>query len=231
MKEGMKNLKDSITNKIYCLIVAEVLARNIFMSKPVTRLFPCWGISRSIYLFHLIFSNFSRSLGGLPLLYLIHITLEGFQSLFSFVAWKADKGAGRGFLYDVLVGKEMCAMGSVHDSQVIQRDIINWTLNVGSRSAVVCTVRELGISKQRLDCGFQIRIGRRQGSGWLWSWALKKGAGRWLVWLRSQECYGKWMYHMGVQEEPAWWSGRGCLPACLPAGSVLRLRFVFGVCF
>ena len=41
MKECMKNLKDSITNKIYCLILAEVLARDIFMSKPVAELFPC----------------------------------------------------------------------------------------------------------------------------------------------------------------------------------------------
>ena len=59
MKEGMKNLKDSITNKIYCLILAEVLARDIFMSKSVTGLFPCWGISRSSYLSCSIFLSFS----------------------------------------------------------------------------------------------------------------------------------------------------------------------------
>jgi hypothetical protein len=35
MKEGMKNLKDFIINKIYCLNLAEVLARDIFMSKPI----------------------------------------------------------------------------------------------------------------------------------------------------------------------------------------------------
>jgi hypothetical protein len=39
MKEGMRNVKDSITNKIYCLILAEVLARDVFMSKPVIGLF------------------------------------------------------------------------------------------------------------------------------------------------------------------------------------------------
>ena len=30
MKEGMKNLKDSIANKIYCLMLAEALARDIY---------------------------------------------------------------------------------------------------------------------------------------------------------------------------------------------------------
>ena len=59
MKEGMKNLRDSITNKIYCFILAQVLARDIFMSKSVTGLFPCGGISKSCYLSCLIFSNFS----------------------------------------------------------------------------------------------------------------------------------------------------------------------------
>jgi hypothetical protein len=39
MKEGIKNLRDSITNKIYCLILVEVLARDIFMSTPVIGLF------------------------------------------------------------------------------------------------------------------------------------------------------------------------------------------------
>ena len=58
MKEGMKNLKDSITNKIYCLNLAEVLARDIFMAKPVTGLFPCQGINSSSYLSCLIFLFF-----------------------------------------------------------------------------------------------------------------------------------------------------------------------------
>ena len=53
------NLKDSITNKTYCLILAQVLARDIFMSKSVTGLFPCGGISKSCYLSCLILSNFS----------------------------------------------------------------------------------------------------------------------------------------------------------------------------
>lgn len=35
IKDGVKNFKDSITNKTYCLILAEVLPGNIFMSKPV----------------------------------------------------------------------------------------------------------------------------------------------------------------------------------------------------
>jgi hypothetical protein len=45
VKDGMMDLKDSITNKISCLILAEVLARDICMSKPVSGLFPsaCHG--------------------------------------------------------------------------------------------------------------------------------------------------------------------------------------------
>jgi hypothetical protein len=50
--------KDSITNKIYCLISAELLAGDIFMSKPVARLYPCGGISKSFYLSCFIFSNY-----------------------------------------------------------------------------------------------------------------------------------------------------------------------------
>jgi hypothetical protein len=34
MKEGTENLKDSMTNKIYYLNLAEILARDVFMSKP-----------------------------------------------------------------------------------------------------------------------------------------------------------------------------------------------------
>ena len=33
VKDGMMNLKDFTTNKVYCLILAEVFARDIFMSK------------------------------------------------------------------------------------------------------------------------------------------------------------------------------------------------------
>ena len=55
----MKNLKDFIINKIYCLNLAEVLARDIFMSKPVTRLLPCRGISQSYYLSCLVVFKFS----------------------------------------------------------------------------------------------------------------------------------------------------------------------------
>ena len=40
----MMNLKDSITSKSYCLILAETLAKGIFISKPVTELFLCGGI-------------------------------------------------------------------------------------------------------------------------------------------------------------------------------------------
>ena len=42
--DGMMNFKDSITNKVEWLILTEVLARDIFMSKPVSELFPCGGI-------------------------------------------------------------------------------------------------------------------------------------------------------------------------------------------
>ena len=40
----MMNIKDSITSKSYCLILAETLAKGIFISKPVTELFLCGGI-------------------------------------------------------------------------------------------------------------------------------------------------------------------------------------------
>lgn len=89
MKEGTKNLKGSIINKIYCLNLAEVLARDIFMSKLVTGLFPCPGISRSSYLCCLIFSNFSflsvaKIFRGSSPIISDNITLEGVQSFFSF---------------------------------------------------------------------------------------------------------------------------------------------------
>lgn len=35
MKDGMMNLKDSITNKIYSLSLAEVLTKDIFISNLV----------------------------------------------------------------------------------------------------------------------------------------------------------------------------------------------------
>jgi hypothetical protein len=37
--DGMMNFKGSVTNKIYSLILAEVSARDIFVSKPVSGLF------------------------------------------------------------------------------------------------------------------------------------------------------------------------------------------------
>ena len=77
MKEGMQNFKDSITNKIYYLILVEILAREICLSKPAIKLFPCRGISRSSYLSFLISSKFFEIFKGLPLSYQIDITLEG----------------------------------------------------------------------------------------------------------------------------------------------------------
>jgi hypothetical protein len=41
--EGIKNLRDSITNKIYCLILVEVLPKDIFTSKPVRH----WAVPMS----------------------------------------------------------------------------------------------------------------------------------------------------------------------------------------
>jgi hypothetical protein len=55
----MINFKNSESNKIYWLILAEVLARDIFISKPVSGMFPCRGISNSCYLSCLVFLNFS----------------------------------------------------------------------------------------------------------------------------------------------------------------------------
>jgi hypothetical protein len=72
---------DSTTNKIYSLILAEVLASDIFMSKSVTGLIPCVGSRKSGYVYCLSFFEFFFSVDKIfrrsPLLYLIHITLEG----------------------------------------------------------------------------------------------------------------------------------------------------------
>ena len=88
MKKGVKNLKDSIANKIYCLMLAEALARDIFMSKPVTG---CSLVEDSAdqvtypVRFSQIFLFCSQDLQGVfPPSYPIHITLEGVQSLISF---------------------------------------------------------------------------------------------------------------------------------------------------
>jgi hypothetical protein len=59
VKDGMMNFKDSVTNMICWLILAEVLARDIFISKPVWELFPCGMLSNSCYLSYFIFLNFS----------------------------------------------------------------------------------------------------------------------------------------------------------------------------
>jgi hypothetical protein len=42
-KNGMMNFEDSVANKIYKLCISEVLATDIFMSQPVSGLFPCRG--------------------------------------------------------------------------------------------------------------------------------------------------------------------------------------------
>lgn len=60
MKESMKNLNDFTTNKTD-LNSAEVLATDIFMSKPVIELLPCQGMSRSSYLSCLVFLIFFSS--------------------------------------------------------------------------------------------------------------------------------------------------------------------------
>ena len=44
------NFEDSVANKFYWLCIAEVLARDIFVSQPTLGLFPCRGISKSCYL-------------------------------------------------------------------------------------------------------------------------------------------------------------------------------------
>lgn len=49
------NIKNFITNKIYCLISGEVLARDIFVSEPLTGLFPRGRISMFPVLFDLKF--------------------------------------------------------------------------------------------------------------------------------------------------------------------------------
>ena len=75
------NLKYSITN-IYCLNLAEVLARDIFMSKPVIRLSMLKNQQIKLpvpfgLLNFFLFCLYPTSSGGLPLPNLIHITLEG----------------------------------------------------------------------------------------------------------------------------------------------------------
>jgi hypothetical protein len=76
MNEGTNNIKDSITNKAYCLILSEVLDRDIFKPKPMSRNQQIK--SPVLFDFLKFFEIFRRS----PLLCLIHITLEGVQSLF-----------------------------------------------------------------------------------------------------------------------------------------------------
>ena len=88
-EDDKMNLNDSITNKLYCLSLAEGLAWDIFMSMPVIGLFPCGGISKSSYLSCLIFSIFFSFLyqhlqGFSPISYLIHIPLERIHSLLFF---------------------------------------------------------------------------------------------------------------------------------------------------
>ena len=50
----MMNFKDSITNKISWLILAEGLARDINMSKQVSGLFSCGGTNNLSYLLSLV---------------------------------------------------------------------------------------------------------------------------------------------------------------------------------
>ena len=87
----MINFKDSVTKKIYWLILVEVSAEDIFMFHPVSGLFPCGGISNSCYLSCLVFLKFSflsvaKIFKGSSLSYLIYITLVEPQSLFFFPA-------------------------------------------------------------------------------------------------------------------------------------------------
>lgn len=55
----MINFKDSVTKKIYWLILVEVSAKDIFMFHPVSGLFPCGGIRNSYYLSCLVVFKFS----------------------------------------------------------------------------------------------------------------------------------------------------------------------------
>ena len=89
VKDGMMRLKISVTNNIYCIILAEVWDRDIFMSKPVTGLIPRGGVSKSCFLSCSIFSKFlflsvAKFFREFSLSYVIHITLEEVQSLFFF---------------------------------------------------------------------------------------------------------------------------------------------------
>lgn len=66
-------MKDSITNGIYYLILAEVLARDIFMSNSVTGLFPSVGIKQiklavTFDVFEFFFSVASISKGSSPVI-------------------------------------------------------------------------------------------------------------------------------------------------------------------
>ena len=80
--------KNSFRNSGNSLILAEVLARDIFMSKPGIGLFlvkeSAEQVTYAVW-FSWLFLFCSQDLqGGLSLACLIHITLEGVQSLFSF---------------------------------------------------------------------------------------------------------------------------------------------------
>lgn len=90
---------------------------------------------------------------------------------------------------------------------------------------MVCTVRKLGISRQRLDCGFQVRSGCQEGSGCLW---LSLEEGNWKVTGMGMKPGVLWKTNV-----PHGFAGTGpVIRKSLPeGGSVLGLRFVFGVCF
>lgn len=82
------NPKYFLINQIYCLLLTEVLDRDIFMSKAVNGHFPCKETNSLSDLSFLIFSKFSflfpESPGCLLLSPLICITMEVSQKLLFF---------------------------------------------------------------------------------------------------------------------------------------------------
>lgn len=63
-KNGMMNFEDSVANKIYKLCISEVLATDIFMSQPVSGLFPYRENRKLGYLSCFVFLIFLLPVGS-----------------------------------------------------------------------------------------------------------------------------------------------------------------------
>jgi hypothetical protein len=107
----------------------------------------------------LTFWKISRSPGGLPLSYLIHITLEGVQSLFSFVVWKADKGTDRGVSLYCVSGEGNVRHGFCSWLSGDTEGYHKLNSKAGSRSGCGVHSEEVGYIYQGRDWTVAFRLG------------------------------------------------------------------------